>query len=400
MATEFDCYTRPEILNLMKERRNKMEELELIILSSSERDAATPAEIKASDKATAKIQIIRGEMDKMRTKLKSMLTANTNAQMATSQSTATVPNQSIQGMRNYIESNVMKFDPNEHPVTTFLAELDVAYTLYITEDVEHGEKLISYFIQAAKSRISKLALQQMQLEQKSSFSTFAEFKSELTDRYSRLRTGFQLLESVWRITPNEGESMSSVATRLEREAAAAAGVIKSSYKAANNGNDMSADQAFQMMSAMRLLEFIKERNVQVYRNLVASKEPMFVLSTIANEADVLETRFVGTEDSSQSYYGRPGGNRQVRSQPSSQSAAPPTNNSDQPKADKKKSVCYNWRDKGKCNRPKCPYGHAAKDKGPATNTSEPKRNPPTFPRALYNQLTQDQIDFYQIQPEN
>ena len=401
MVDEFECYTRAEVLVLMKDRRAEIQELEILLLSSDEEASAGENEKRAHTRALNKILLLKGEMDRMKQHLKSLLTkVEPTSSPQTLVSSSSPSSAIISGMRNYVESNVMKFDPNKHAVSEFLAQLDVAYSLYVTEDLEYGNKLIPSFIQAAKSRITHLALQQIQIDGKSSFSTFDEFKKELTSRYSRLRTGFQLLEEVWLITPNENESMSDVATRLEREMAAAAGVIKSSFKEEHK-KDMTVDQAFQMISAKRLLEFVKDRNQLVYQNLVARTTPMFNCSSIAADADQLETRFGNTDESSGSYYAKPGGNQQmrkdfVRKDSSRNDKAPTTRNNDDKASSKKTPVCWNWRDKGYCNKHSdgtCKYDHPEDKKG---IRQKPKSM--VMPKALYNQMTDEQIEHFRIKP--
>ena len=280
---------------------------------------------------------LNDSISELETELERRKTASSSQSVQPVQSGRTPPNYKINNMANYINTRVGIFDPGEKSVSIFLSELKTAHDLYVTGDKEWGTVLEGDFLLAAKSRLTQTTLENLSAQEISDFKNFEDFKSKLTKQYAHLSTGFQMLSDVWSMDMKDGEDYTVIGTRLNCQMQSAGQAIEAKFSAEKQ-KVMTVQDAFSMLAGLRLLEFVRHKDPEVYRQMAGSTlDKVFTVTEVAKEAHRFVSLYRGC-DSSHTLYQKPGGSAQQR------------------------DGTEKTKRNGKRYKPKCPKGTECKDK--------------------------------------
>ena len=333
---------------------------------------------KGTEDNDMKVKVIEWEamIELHKTKLEkatAALAAPAAEQPSTEQNIKTaVPSFILGRMHNYIQERVPLFDPNEGAVHTFISKLKIAYDLFVTNDSMYGPLLEGEFIRSALTRINSITLERLSSEKKATFTKFEDLEKLLAEEFAHLSTAYQLLQSFFAIDMQENETISALATRLDRLMNHVAGSIEKKFvatkvKTENKGNKsdaestvMTARDVFSMLAGQRLLDFIQYRHPNVHMQMAVTKlDNLFTITDVASEANRLICLNKGTRDSMNCFggnnlYERAGNNKQEHAEDDSD----------------RRQCKYGSRCRSLIKRGKCNFGHTDEEKKKAIALAE------------------------------
>ena len=181
----------------------------------------------------------------------------------------------------------------------FLEKLDQCYDLCVL----HG-KHEEHFVRCAKLALAEDIYASL-CSTNQVVETFASFKKWLCEAYDSQLTSFQLLGSAFGAEYLSSEKFIVFAQKIEKEVRTARNVIKAEHKRKNKGEDMSADQVFDLMGAMLMVEKLQAHHKSIYDAMVDKMNDLKTASDVATKAECLRDRCKGESiaPTEQAFYG-------------------------------------------------------------------------------------------------
>ena len=261
-------------------------------------------------------------------------------------------------MESWFRDSVMKFQPGAD-VNIFISQLENGYKLCVTPK----NKLEHSFVKLAVNKLCSEYSNSF-LTSNAEISTFAAFKKYLKDNYSTRETVFQVLAHMWDIERKPNEDIHSLGVRYQEKAADISTRITAMYEEkvkseATPDKKMSAADFCMLVGAMQLFQHIRSKEPDTYRLLIRECDDCFTPADLSRKAKLYADRLDKSDPIAH------GETYAARNQPSSSRTSSRSNYD---------SLCYEYRDHGKCKRgEECPYLHDPRRKKPA-NDNEPRKS--------------------------
>ena len=180
----------------------------------------------------------------------------------------------------------------------FLEKLKQAYDMCVI-----GGKHEDHFVRCAKLALSEDIYSSL-CSSKAVVNTFDDLKKWLCEAFDSQLTSFQLLGSAFGAEYNSTDKFITFAQKIEKEVRTARNVIKAEHKR-KHSEDMTADQVFDLMGAMLMVEKLQAHHKSIYDAMVDKMNDLRTASDVATKAECLRDRCKGESlaPTEQSFYG-------------------------------------------------------------------------------------------------
>ena len=339
----------------------------LLSLQNSLNSKILDLEIADGDQ-TAKIKHLTDRLNPIKVELKrreDLKSSENETKPDTNESMRFADTQHLREMKSQLEQIPM-FGPGSE-LSIFLASLNNCYIVF----VKNNTKFEKNFMLTAKGRLTQ-AFQTRVNNQEPAIETFDALKKYLEEHHGSRKTIFQALDEIYDIEPSDNE-MRDYAIKLEN-----AGndlYIKMDDKFTKAKKTLDARAVVDLMIAQVYVRNLKHHaDIMCYNSIVNSLSTCWDVTSVATQAQSYLERVVKPDEleTPNAFFG-------------GHSKPKPTNNDKKKKStkneskEKKKGVCFKYRDTGECKWKKCPFDH-------------PGRNNPSQPR------TEDLPGNYMLQP--
>ena len=287
--TEFDCFTRAELMDLLKFNESELTK-QLVKAEPSEE-----TEIKAADDLKA---LLEAKIARIKAALKTTLVVAVPTPPVAEIAHAAAPTYDIQMVKTMKENatvhnllDVVRAVPKlavGDSIERFVSELDQIYKVEVEPQNGEISSLENEFIRAAKRLLTFSMYEQMD-KSGSSTSTWLEMKKYLIENHGSKITMFQHLNRLWRLELKPDEKLTDFGARLEEQAYKALLHIRKSFgKEHKNADDtpksMSDKDVFLLITAMLASLQVRKEHEEIFKQMIKHMDKHWSASSLLADA--------------------------------------------------------------------------------------------------------------------
>ena len=285
--TEFDCFTRAELMDLLKFNQSELNNGKVKAEPSGETEQKAAGELKV---------LLETNITNIKAALKaSMAVAVPAPPVAEIVSAPNYDEQVVKTMReNAMVQNlleVVRTIPRLNvgdSIERFVSELDQIYKVEVEPQNREISSLENEFIRAAKRLLTFSMYEQMD-KSGSSTSTWAEMKKYLIENHGSKITMFQHLNRLWRLELKPDEKLTDFGARLEEQAYKALLHIRKSFvkehKAADDSPKAMTDKdVFLLITAMLSSLQVQKKHEDTFKSMIKNMDQHWSASSLMADA--------------------------------------------------------------------------------------------------------------------
>ena len=287
--TDFDCFTRAELMDLLKFNQSELNNGKVKAEPSGETEQKAAGELKA---------LLETNITNIKAALKATMAVAVPAPPIAEPPIVPAPNydeQVVKTMReNAIVQNlyevvrsVQKLNVGDD-IERFVSELDQIYKVEVQPQLGQISSLENEFVRTAKRLLTFSMYEQMD-KSGAKIDKWLEMKKYLIENHGSKITMFQHLNRLWRLELKPDEKLTDFGARLEEQAYKALLHIRKSFgKEHKNADDtpksMSDKDVFLLITAMLASLQVRKEHEEIFKQMIKHMDKHWSASSLLADA--------------------------------------------------------------------------------------------------------------------
>ena len=287
--TDFDCFTRAELMDLLKFNQSELNNGKVKAEPSGETEQKAAGELKA---------LLETNITNIKAALKATMAVAVPAPPIAEPPIVPAPNydeQVVKTMReNAIVQNlyevvrsVQKLNVGDD-IERFVSELDQIYKVEVQPQLGQISSLENEFVRTAKRLLTFSMYEQMD-KSGAKIDKWLEMKRYLIENHGSKITMFQHLNRLWRLEPKPQESLIDFGARVEEQIHKASLHIMKKFGMDHKENDnsskeMTAEDVFKLIGAMLVSLQVQKEHEFIYRAMIKSMDKHWSAGSLLADA--------------------------------------------------------------------------------------------------------------------
>ena len=287
--TEFDCFTRAELMDLLKFNQSELNNGKVKAEPSGETEQKAAGELKA---------LLETNITNIKAALKATMAVAVPAPPIAEPPIVPAPNydeQVVKTMReNAIVQNlyevvrsVQKLNVGDD-IERFVSELDQIYKVEVQPQLGQISSLENEFVRTAKRLLTFSMYEQMD-KSGAKIDKWLEMKKYLIENHGSKITMFQHLNRLWRLEPKPEEKLTDYGARVEEQIHKASLHIMKKFgkdhkENDNTSKDMTAEDVFKLIGAMLVSLQVQKEHEFIYRAMIKSMDKHWSAGSLLADA--------------------------------------------------------------------------------------------------------------------
>ena len=287
--TEFDCFTRAELMDLLKFNQSELNNGKVKAEPSGETEQKAAGELKA---------LLETNITNIKAALKATMAVAVPAPPIAEPPIVPAPNydeQVVKTMReNAIVQNlyevvrsVQKLNVGDD-IERFVSELDQIYKVEVQPQLGQISSLENEFVRTAKRLLTFSMYEQMD-KSGAKIDKWLEMKKYLIENHGSKITMFQHLNRLWRLEPKPEEKLTDYGARVEEQIHKASLHIMKKFGKDHKENDnsskeMTAEDVFKLIGAMLVSLQVQKEHEFIYRAMIKSMDKHWSAGSLLADA--------------------------------------------------------------------------------------------------------------------
>ena len=283
--SEFDCFTRAELMDLLKFNETELNK-EMVKAEPSEE-----TEIKAAGEMKA---LLETKITKIKAALKATMIVSVPSQPVAETPPAAAPIYDQQMVKTMKETatvqnllDVIRAVPKLNvgdSIERFVSELDQIFKVEVQPQLGEISSLENEFVRAAKRLLTFSMYEQMDKSSGTDTDSWNGMKKYLIENHGSKITMFQHLNRLWRLEPKPEEKLTDYGARVEESIHKASLHIMKKFGKDHAPKDMTAEDVFKLIGAMLVSLQVQKEHEFIYRAMIKTMDKHWTAGELLADA--------------------------------------------------------------------------------------------------------------------
>ena len=288
--SEFDCFTRAELMDLLKFNESELNK-EMVKAEPSEEN-----EIKAAGEMKA---LLETKITNIKAALKATMVVSVPLSSVAETTPAAAQNYDQQMVKTMKETatvqnllDVIRAVPKlsvGDSIERFVSELDQIFKVEVQPQLGEISSLENEFVRAAKRLLTFSMYEQMDKSSGTDTDSWNGMKKYLIENHGSKITMFQHLNRLWRLELKPDEKLTDFGARLEEAAYKALLHIRKSFgKEHKNADDtakaMTDEDVFKLFTAMLASLQVRKEHEEIFKQMIKHMDKHWSASSLLADA--------------------------------------------------------------------------------------------------------------------
>jgi len=287
---EFDCFTRAELMDLLKFNQSELKKETVKAEPSEETEIKAARDLKA---------LLETEIQKIKAALKATMVVSVPSPPVAETAPGAAQNYDQQMVKTMKETatvqnllDVIRAVPKLNvgdSIERFVSELDQIFKVEVQPQLGEMSSLENEFVRAAKRLLTFSMYEQMDKSSGTNTDSWNGMKKYLIENHGSKITMFQHLNRLWRLELKPDEKLTDFGARLEEAAYKALLHIRKSFgKEHKNADDtakaMTDEDVFKLFTAMLASLQVRKEHEEIFKQMIKHMDKHWSASSLLADA--------------------------------------------------------------------------------------------------------------------